>query len=185
MVLLLSGVVWAADTPDYARESRWAAQVEDGLFEGEAVWLEANKHPFLSIVTESETPTRQAVILIHGLGVHPDWPQVIQPLRVALAERGFHTLSIQMPVLDNTFDAPAYVPLLADADKRIQASIKYLKQQDWAPTALIGHSLGSTMASHYLANHRHPFKRFVGIGMPARVTQYLSRVEIATGFVRH
>ncbi len=46
-------------------------------------------------------------LLAHGIGIHPNWEQVIQPLRVALSEQGWNTLSIQMPVLANEAKAVA------------------------------------------------------------------------------
>jgi hypothetical protein len=95
--------VFAQVVPNYAKEKRWASQVEDGLMDGDVVWLSANKQPFMSLYTPSETNTKRAALIVHGLGVHPDWAQVIQPLRVALSEKGWHTLSVQITTLLMSF----------------------------------------------------------------------------------
>ena len=57
-------------------------------------------------------------MVVHGLGIHPNWAQVIQPLRVALSEKSWHTLSMQMPVLANDKEASEYMPLLKQGDER-------------------------------------------------------------------
>ena len=177
-LILLSNIVFAQVVPDYAKEARWASFIEDGLMDGDVVFLKANDHEFLAIYTESESDTKQTAVVVHGLGVHPDWPQVIQPLRVALTERGFNTLSIQMPVLENGVGFEGYLPLFADADNRINSAVNYLTAQDLEANVLIAHSLGSEMSAHYLANNTNPFKRFVGIGMPTPSAPYLSKINI-------
>ncbi|WP_201341171.1 hypothetical protein [Abyssogena phaseoliformis symbiont] len=51
--IIIVQAAFAQMTPDYAKETRWAAQVEDALMDGDSVWLSANNHEFLSIfITE-------------------------------------------------------------------------------------------------------------------------------------
>ena len=87
-----------SNAPDYAREKRWADEVTPGLVVGDAVYLQQKSgHKFLSIYT-AVPQARAAVITVHGLGVHPDWA-LIGALRSGLADHGYATLSVQMPVL--------------------------------------------------------------------------------------
>jgi len=163
---LISNIAFAQTLPDYAKESRWASFVEDGLMDGDVVWIENEGREFLTIFTESESESNKVAIVMHGLGVHPDWSGVIQPLRVALTEQGYHTLSIQLPVLANGIPGNEYKPLWSDADKRIKASIKHVQGLVKSPDLLVAHSHGTRMARHYLAgNPDHPFKKFIAIGM--------------------
>ena len=84
--------------PDYAREKRWADEITPGLVVGDAIYIaQKSGHKFLAIYTEAK-PARAAVIVVHGLGVHPDWG-LIGALRSGLADQGYATLSVQMPVL--------------------------------------------------------------------------------------
>ncbi len=178
ILLLVSNFSFAQTTPDYAKEGRWATQVEDGLMDGEVVWLNANGHKFMSLYTPSETKTKRTALIIHGLGAHPDWAQVIRPLRVALSEKGWHTLSIQMPVLANDKKITEYLFLLTQADKRIKVAINYLQQQSLDADAIVSHSLGSVMSAHYLDNQQHSLKYFVAIGMPDLAVKYLANIRI-------
>jgi len=166
---LVAGTALAADpTPDLAKEKRWAEQIVPQLIVGEDITLKAGNTHFLGLYTQAETDTAKgATILIHGGGVHPDWSQIIKPLRVNLPEDGWATLSIQMPVLHNDATEEEYVPLFSKhTSTRIKAAVDYLASQGIDNIFIAAHSLGATMASDYLArSHDKRVKGFVGIGM--------------------
>lgn len=152
---------------DLEKEKRWADQVVDAIIDGEAVWLNDGKSDFLSIYTEAEEDKGRAVVVMHGTGIHPDWQQVVQPLRVGLTEHNWNTLSIQMPVLANEAEYPEYAPLYDEVAPRIDAAIKYLKDNGSKEVILIGHSQGSAMTAYYLSTTKPDVKGFVAIGMAA------------------
>ena len=162
MIFFLSTGVSASDLN---KEKRWAEQVVDAILDGEAIWLEDGSSQFLGIFTESEEESNRAVIIMHGTGVHPDWQQVIQPLRVGLTERKWNTLSIQMPVLANDAQYLDYAPLYDEVAPRIDASIKYLNNKGIKDIVLIGHSQGSAMTAYYLSTSEQKVNGFVAIGM--------------------
>lgn len=177
--LVLGGLIAAlfsqAQASDLAKERRWAEQIEDALLDGEPVYLNDGSSEFLSIETPAESdspkpttpkPTTKALILMHGSGVHPDWPTVIQPLRVALAERGWTTLSIQMPVLANDAPYSDYAAVYPEAAARIEAAYQHLKAQGQQRIALIAHSLGAGMAAYALAQQpQAEQQRYIGIAL--------------------
>jgi len=152
---------------DLAKEKRWADQVVDSIMDGDAVWLNDGSNDFLGIYMQAEEKKAHSVIIIHGTGVHPDWSQVVQPLRIGLAEQGWNTLSIQMPVLANDADHLDYAPLYDEVAPRIDAAIKYLSKQGSSDIVLIGHSQGSTMAAYYLSLSKQAIKGFIAIGLSA------------------
>ena len=136
--------------------------------EGEAVDLQAGDLTFLGIDTESSgggDPPKGAAILVHGIGVHPDWPQVIHPLRVGLPERGGAPSpsrcrcrptrpSRRTICLCWTGWRPAWMRPSTSWSKR-----------DAGPIVIIAHSLGATMAGDYLASHPGAVAAYVAIGM--------------------
>ena len=152
---------------DLEKEKRWADQVVDAIIDGEAVWLNDGKNNFLGIYMEAEEDKNRAVIVMHGTGIHPDWQQVVQPLRVGLTEQNWNTLSIQMPVLANDAEYQDYAPLYDEVAPRIDAAIKYLQGQGSKDIVLIGHSQGSAMTAYYLSTSKQKVKGFVAIGMAA------------------
>ena len=149
----LPTVLWAQTLSDTDKEQRWAEQVIDTLFDGEAIWLEADGHRFLGIDMESpEGQSQRAAIVVHGIGVHPNWDQVIRPLRVGLVDYGWHTLSIQMPILPNEAEGLEYEPLFDEVTGRIEAAIDDLQEGGADEIVIIAHSMGASMALRYLAD---------------------------------
>lgn len=152
---------------DMAKEKRWEEQIVDALMVGEAVKLKAGATEFLAIYAEHTTEKAMGgAIILHGIGVHPAWPEVIQPLRTSLPDYGWATLSLQMPILPNDAKSEDYAPLFAEVRPRIRAGIDYLKKQGIQNIVIVAHSLGSSMASYYLSDKPDPVvTAFVGIGM--------------------
>lgn len=160
----------AGDGPDLEREQRMSAEIVDAIMDGDPIELEAASHTFMGIYTEADEP-KGSVLILHGRGFHPDWANVIQPLRIGLIEHGWNTLSIQMPVLNKAAKYFDYVPIFDDAGPRIEAALAYLKENSEGPVVVIAHSCGSHMAHHWVheqgAAATEQFQAFVGIGMGA------------------
>ena len=166
MFLVFTGVVTASDI---AREKRLADQIVDAIFVGEPVSLMAGSHEFLGIYTETEQDKpRGGVILLHGRGYHPDWEVLIHPLRTGLPEAGWHSLSLQMPVLDKQAKYYAYVPIFPEAFPRIEAGIRFLRDKGIKHITLIAHSCSVHMSMAWLEQTRKPdIDAYIGIGMGA------------------
>ena len=135
--------------PDYAREKRWAEEITPTLVVGDAVYLaQKSGHKFLTIYTDVK-PARAAVIVVHGLGVHPDWA-LIGALRSGLADHQYATLSVQMPVLAAGALGGEYPALFPDAAERLQAAVAFLKAKGHRKIALAAHSMGARMSNFFL-----------------------------------
>ncbi len=161
---------------DLAKEKRWAEQVEDSLLDGEAISLNDGANNFLGIITTAENP-KANIIVIHGIGAHPDWPQVINPVRVSLAEAGFNTLSIQVSILANDADPADYNKIMDEVAPRIKAALGYFDKCCKATNYIVAHSMGARMASFYLnGNKNSKVARFVAIGMNKNVD--VSKISI-------
>lgn len=163
--LLAFAIALPALAQDYDREKRWADQILPGLMIGDAVWLEqANGHKFLALYTPAKKP-RGAAIVAHGRGWSPDY-ELYGMVRVKLAEQGYTTLSIQLPVLGGGAKIGDYLPTFPDAAERFQLAAKFLQEKGYTDIAIVSHSLGATMANQYLINADHtPVKAWVFIGI--------------------
>ena len=134
---------------DYAKEKRWADDILPTLMVGKAEWLtQKGGHRFLSLYTEAKS-SKGAVIIAHGRGWSPDF-ELYGTLRTRLAEEGYTTLSIQLPVLQSTAILGLYVPLYPDARERFQLAVDFLKGKGHRNIGIVSHSLGATMANQYL-----------------------------------
>lgn len=167
---LLAAPIMAAQ-PDYGREKRWADEVVPAIVVGDAVYLaQKSGHRFLAIWTPNAKATA-GVIVVHGLGVHPDWG-LINPLRSHLADQGYATLSVQMPVLMSEMRADYYPPLLPDAAERLALAVAFLRGKGLEKIAIVSHSLGVRMVNHFLNQDAAArIDAWVAIGLPGEYTR--------------
>ena len=166
LVILLLVHALAAPAQDYEREKRWSDEIVPGLVVGEAVWVDGPAgRKFLGLYAEAAN-ARAAVLLIHGIGVHPDHG-VIGALRASLADAGYSTLSIQMPVLGSEAPPSAYrTDVFANAVARIQAGGRWIRARGDSRIVLASHSLGSAMSgAYYEATPDSAFSAWVCMGL--------------------
>lgn len=138
-----------AAQPDYAREKRWADEITPSLLVGDPVYLALKSgHKFLGIHAPN-AKARAGVIVVHGMGVHPDW-NLINALRSQLAEQEYATLSVQMPVLAADAKGELYPPLFPEAAERLQVAVAFLRDKGHRKIAIVSHSMGSRMVNEFL-----------------------------------
>lgn len=166
VLLFFTGQALASE-PDYEREARLADEIVDVILDGDPVWLASGEREFLSIYTEADEPGT-AVVILHGRGFHPDWADTINPLRVGLVDRGYSTLSLQMPVLEKDAKYYDYVPVFHHAHPRIEAGIEYLRDSGHNKIVLLAHSCGVHMAMDWIrTKNDRSIDAFIGLGMGA------------------
>lgn len=166
IILLLAVALPPAFAADYAREQKWADEIVPGIVVGDVVQLQAQGRQFIGILTEAPS-AKVGVVVVHGMGIHPDWG-LIGVLRTQLPERGYTTLSVQMPVLANEAKPEDYPSTFPEAAARLAAAVKYLQDKGAKRIAIVSHSMGSRMANAYLTkNPQAPVAAWVAIGLPA------------------
>ncbi len=186
LALLISSSLNTSFASDRDKEKRWADQIVDSLIDGEAVYLNDGKADFLSIEMRADDPKDVGVIVIHGIGIHPNWETIVQPLRVQLASAGWNTLSLQMPILSNEATGKDYEPLMKEVPARIDAGIRHLAKSGAKKIVIVAHSMGARMANYYLAHKKiyqeakteTPIIAYIGIGMNAGNTGHLKKIKI-------
>lgn len=183
LLLAFPPAVPAASTSNLEREKNWAEQIGDFLVAGEAIRLEASGVRFLALYTkpretvvqgrtdngaEGRNTATRGIILLHGRGVHPAWG-FIDTLRVDLAEAGWHTLSLQLPILDQDVKFAEYGKTFPEALQRIDAGVRYLREKGVKQIVLVGHSSGANTAVTYAAEH--PKASLVGLTVIGLTTE--------------
>lgn len=153
---------------DLEKEQRWREQVADSIMDGDEVDVAVDGRDVFGIYTEAQDESKNGMIVVHGTGIHPNWDQVVQPIRVRMTEHGWNTLSIQMPILHNEAEYKDYVPLYPEVPPRLKAAEQYLLDAGMEKIVIVAHSQGATMSSYYLArNPNSKVSEFVAIGMGA------------------
>ena len=159
-----------AHAQDFEREARWRAEVVPGLVTGESVDIPGpGGRAFLGLLTEHATDPAKTTLLVivHGIGVHPDHG-IIGKLRMELADKGYATLAIQMPVLASDAPADRYEPLFANAAERIAGSVAWARNRGYQDLMLVSHSLGSRMSNACFDRTPSPgFRAWAALGLGA------------------
>jgi len=134
---------------DYAREKRWAEEITPAILIGDPVYLALKSgRKFLAIYAPNAGAVA-GVIVVHGIGVHPDWGPV-NPVRSQLSEQGYATLSVQMPVLAADARGDKYAPLFPEAAERLAVAVDFLRGKGLKKVAIVSHSFGSRMTNYFL-----------------------------------
>ncbi|MCN4144936.1 MAG: alpha/beta hydrolase family protein [Thiohalomonas sp.] len=166
-MFLISIEAYAMNT---ASEQRWAEQLRDNIVIGDAVDLPLsaskstpdssateNSNSFFSIYTpHTTTKSNAAIVLMHGTEAHPDWNDIIHPLRVELPDKGWATLSIQLPLVFPTSDnkqeedLQSRTQVIESSVPRIDAAINFLRAKGYDYISIVAHSFGTLMSLNYL-----------------------------------
>ena len=151
------------------QEQHISAQLISPDLQGEARWLNAGDQQFLAIYLKSDGAERRGgAILLHDAGDHADWPEVISPLRRHLAERGWDSLSIQLPRPINPLSPLDRQAAIEQSGSRLQAAFDFFAAEGTGELVLLGHGLGAEMAMAYVAtNPAEQLQGLVAIGMAA------------------
>ena len=168
VVLIL--VISFLPVPPVAAGNGYEQGLEDALAgrieQGEPVWLDQAGDRFLAIYLQQVTDRpRGAAIIVHGMGGHPDWPQVIAPLRLRLPAGGWATLSLQMPVLEPGEALAGYGDTITQAGNRIRTAVTYLREKGFSNVVLVGYGFGASIGACYLVGSGGGIQAFAGIGM--------------------
>ena len=151
---------------DFEREKRWSDEIVPALVVGDAVWLNGpGERKFLGLYAESQNAPA-AVLLVHGVGVHPDFG-VIGALRASLADAGYTTLAIQMPVQKSDAGIGDYYPtVFPNAVERIRSAVRWLQGRGARRIVLLSHSMGSWMSNvYYEETPDSPFAAWICMGL--------------------
>ncbi len=178
LVFMLNGQLASEDIKELSREQQIAEKLAVTADADEIISLKAPGGRFIGIYKRarahesSETKAGEingVVILVHGMGAHPDWPDVISPLRTQLTETGWSTLSIQMPILSPDEAVAEYGKTLRLANNRIQAAVDYLHDWEIEPIVLLGYSFGAAQAANFLASNKpENVQAFISVSMLAQ-----------------
>ena len=144
-------------TPAVDPEQQISEQLRAGPAGADAVDLTVDSNTVLALWHEQQRAQAEgAVILLHDVGAHADWPGVISPLRRQLPGYGWSTLSVELPAPPAGTTPVDYGPLLEPAQKRIKAALDFLKGKNIRNVVLLGHGLGAFDALRFAADTPDP-----------------------------
>ncbi|MFK5893340.1 MAG: DUF3530 family protein [Pseudomonadota bacterium] len=155
---LVQGInpVWASDSSvDLKQEKYWKSLLSKQIKMGQAIDLNSGQQTFFAIYKKQNLlKEKGSVILLHDKAGHPDWKNVIRPLRINLTKHGWNTLSIQMPLknkpLKKTEELQAFYQ---QGYSRLDSALQYLKDQKAPNIFLIAYGSNNLVVLNYYKNN--------------------------------
>lgn len=169
--LILPAARAPADVWDGEKEKQVAERLLAEIDNADVIWLKPLFSDEFPAIFTSAGPYAHdtAIILLHGMGGHPDWPVVISPLRRYLKLHHWTTLSIQLPVLEAGRSPSDYGKTLQVSGLRIQRAIEYLATRHYGKIVLLGYGFGAATAVATMAREEESsVDGLIGVSMLAR-----------------
>ena len=148
MIFLFVSDVSANETPDYIREKNIDDQITSYIFDAEISELDSLLEKKFNLVFNNNS-SDTSILLLHGRGLHPTEPNVIDPLRIELSESNYNVFSLQLPVLAKGQTYYDYHKIFPYSDARIETAIKNINSSN---IIIIAHSCGANMLLSFLEN---------------------------------
>ena len=149
--LFLNTFVVEGNSSDYNWEKRISIGIAKKANATELLWPETKDDSFLALFNSPNSKeTKSAVIILHSIGGHADWPEVISPLRKMLPKFGWATLSIQLPTISPENTIQKYGATFQETQHRIITAVKLLRKRGFNKIVLIGHGFGALSSLVYL-----------------------------------
>jgi len=143
----------SAFASNYLYEFEFSEALKKQLPSKQFVWLDTGgKRNTLSLLIKSQSlKARGAVIILPEIGHHPDWPNVIHDLRYKLAQYGWATLSVQMPIDVDLSTKQSQEDVYQTVKSRTIAAIKYIQANAPDYVVLLGRGKSANFAIRYIA----------------------------------
>ena len=151
ILLLASGCSHSLETPDYKREQNINEQIIDYVIDGDVITLNSKIEEKFNLIVNKFNNTSFSILMLHGRGLHPIEPNVMEPIRSYLIEQKINIYSLQLPVLNKGKTYNDYYKIFNYSDERISESVKYINNDK---IIIIAHSCGVHMISSWLKQNK-------------------------------
>lgn len=140
-----------ADSSDDNWEKRISTGLMDKAEASDFFWLGSIDSSFIAIFNRHKGEEEKgAAIILHSVGGHADWPEVVSPLRNMLPEFGWATLSIQLPLISPEKNIEEYGKTFEETGNRILLATRELRKRGFSKIVIIGHGFGALSTLVYL-----------------------------------
>ena len=157
----------ADNLPNHQREKDIREQILNFIFDAELINLKSKVENNFTLLENITTNSSKSILLLHGRGLSPNEPNVIEPLRLAMSELNINVFSLQLPVLSKGKTYNDYTGILKYSDQRIESALRYIEKET-TEIIIIAHSCGVHMIMSWVENYTNlNVKAFILIGAGA------------------
>ena len=150
LLLLISFNLYAEGSPNKQREDSINNQIIEYLFDADISKLSSSLEDNYNLVMNKNDSSQYSVLLLHGRGLYPTEPNVMEPLRTAFIDQEISTFSLQLPVLEKGKSYYDYKNIFKYSDERITSAINFIQSHE---LIIIAHSCGAHMLFSWINNN--------------------------------
>ena len=151
LLFLISFNLYADVSPSKQREDSINNQIIEYLFDADIVKLSSSLENNFNLVMNRNDSSQYSVLLLHGRGLYPTEPNVMEPLRTSFIDQEISTFSLQLPVLEKGKSYYDYKNIFKYSDERISSAINFIQSHK---LIIIAHSCGAHMLFSWINNNK-------------------------------
>ena len=133
--------------PNYQRELNLTEQFVQEQFDSDLIEIEFSDSSSFTML-QNIKENGQPILLLHGRGLYPNEPLVMNPIREGL-ELEYSVFSIQLPVLEKGSTYYDYQKIFSYSNERISLALEKISSEH-GKIVIIAHSCGAHMLSSFL-----------------------------------
>ena len=134
--------IYADIIPSKVREENINNQIIEYIFDADVIKISSRIENNFNLISNQNNESKYSILLLHGRGLYPTEPNVIDPLRISFVEEGIDTYSLQLPVLDKGESYNEYKQIFKYSDARITSAINFIEPKK---LIIVAHSCGAHM----------------------------------------
>jgi len=142
LVFFILTDIYAEIIPSKIREENINSQIIEYIFDADIIKISSDIENNFNLIANKNSESKYSILLLHGRGLYPTEPNVIDPLRISFIEEEIDTYSLQLPVLDKGESYNEYKQIFKYSDARIASAIKFINSRK---LIIIAHSCGAHM----------------------------------------
>jgi len=142
LVFFILTDIYADIIPSKVREENINNQIIEYIFDADVIKISSRIENNFNLISNQNSESKYSILLLHGRGLYPTEPNVIDPLRISFVEEGIDTYSLQLPVLDKGESYNEYKQIFKYSDARITSAINFIEPKK---LIIIAHSCGAHM----------------------------------------
>ena len=142
LVFFILTDIYADIIPSKVREENINNQIIEYIFDADVIKISSRIENNFNLISNQNNESKYSILLLHGRGLYPTEPNVIDPLRISFVEEGIDTYSLQLPVLDKGESYNEYKQIFKYSDARITSAINFIEPKK---LIIVAHSCGAHM----------------------------------------
>ncbi len=147
LLLFISLNLYADVMPNREREESINNQIIEYIFDADVIELSSDLEDSFNLIMNQDNSSQYSILLLHGRGLYPTEPNVMEPIRTSFINQSISIFSLQLPVLAKGKSYYDYKEIFNYSDARISSAMNFIQSNK---LIIIAHSCGTHMLASWI-----------------------------------